>query len=179
MSRAFLIETTSAKELEEVFDRLSARGLKKEDYQVYLPFPSHRLLEKLRPDVEGLSPGIISAIGGLLGFLTAASFQVYPNVYGYPLRVGGHAHFSWHAFLIICIEMTILFGSLALLFYLIYHLFRRRKEASVVMEGCPSQMYGLKLLKVRASYQEELERLKTRFRVLPWPGAEEEKKEKI
>lgn len=160
MSKPILIETKTAEELEDIYDRLKSLGLKKEDYEAYLPYPSHSLLEKIGQDIAPLPSGVVSAVGSFFGFFLGMALQTYPNVYGYPLRVGGHPHFSWYDFLVISIELAILFGALFLLAHLIYHLYQRGKMESAILEECPSQIFALRIKSVRASFEEELEKIK-------------------
>jgi Protein of unknown function (DUF3341) len=76
----------------------------------YTPFP-----------VEGLSDVIgfrktavplIVLIGALLGTSSAFLLQYWINVIAYPENIGGRQLNSWPAFMVVCFELTILFGGI-------------------------------------------------------------------
>ena len=85
----------------------------------YSPFPEHSFVEE--DDRFARTPTLLIAfIFGAIGFATAAAIQIYPNVFSYPLRVGGLPKLALPSFFIVCYEFFILFAT----FGLILNLFR-------------------------------------------------------
>ena len=80
----------------------------------YAPFPVEGLSEAL-----GLKRNLVPAItllGGLAGGLSGFFFQVWANVSGYPMNIGGRPLNSWPAFIPVTFELTILGAALSAVF---------------------------------------------------------------
>jgi hypothetical protein len=80
----------------------------------FTPFPVEGLAEAI--GFERTRVPVITFIGGLIGCLGGFYLQVYPNVFGYPLNIGGRPYYSWPAFIPITFELTILCAALATVF---------------------------------------------------------------
>ncbi len=92
--------------------RASQEGYRRLD--AFTPFP-----------VEGLADAIgftrtrvplLVLIGGLIGCFGGFFLQVYPNVFGYPLNIGGKPYYSWPMFIPITFELTVLGAALSAVF---------------------------------------------------------------
>lgn len=79
--------------------------------EAYSPFPVEGLAESI--GFEHNRVALVCLIGGLLGLATAYSLQYWINVDAYPLNIGGRPFHSWPSFIIVCFELTVLFGGLA------------------------------------------------------------------
>src|SRR3954468_16126242 len=86
-----------------------AAGYRKMD--AYSPQPVHGLAEAI--GFENNRVALVCLVGGLLGLATAYVLQAWINLSAYPLNIGGPPLHSWPAFIIVCFELTILFGGLA------------------------------------------------------------------
>ncbi len=100
-------------------DRLveAARGAYAAGYRrldAYSPFPVEGLADAI--GFRATKVPLIVLIGGLIGCFGGFFLQVYPNVFGYPLDIGGKPYYSWPAFIPITFEMTILFAALSAVF---------------------------------------------------------------
>jgi hypothetical protein len=80
-------------------------------YDVYAPFPVHGLDQAMGLRRSRLA--FVSLAAGVLGLLTALSFQFYANVFDWSLNVGGKPDNSTLAFVPITFEITILAAGLA------------------------------------------------------------------
>ncbi len=82
--------------------------------EVYSPLPIEGLEEEQhRP--KSRIPWLVLG-GALAGAFTGFALQAYPNVWGFPLDVGGRPDFSWPSFVPITFECAVLFGSCAAFF---------------------------------------------------------------
>jgi hypothetical protein len=86
-----------------------AEGYRKMD--AYSPQPVHGLAEAI--GFEKNQVALVCLVGGLLGLATAFALQYWINVIAYPLNIGGRPFNSWPSFVIVCFELTILFGGLS------------------------------------------------------------------
>lgn len=80
----------------------------------FTPFPVEGLADAL--GFHSTSVPLLVFIGGLIGCFGGFYLQVYPNVFGYPLNIGGRPYFSWPSFIPITFELTVLCGALAAVF---------------------------------------------------------------
>ena len=95
----------------------AARKAHQEGYRkmdAYSPFPVEGLSEAVGFHNDNVA--LICLVGGILGLATAYAMQYWINVIAYPVNVGGRPLHSWPAFIVVCFEMTILFGGLAAAF---------------------------------------------------------------
>lgn len=93
---------------------LAAKKVYAEGYRridAYSPQPVHGLAEAI--GFEKNRVAFVCLVGGLLGLLTAYALQVWINLVAYPLNIGGRPLYSWPSFVIVCFELTILFGGLS------------------------------------------------------------------
>jgi hypothetical protein len=84
-------------------------GYRKMD--AYSPFPVEGLSEAIGFHKDSVA--LICLVGGLLGLATAYVMQYWISAISYPVNVGGRPLHSWPAFIVVCFEMTVLFGGLA------------------------------------------------------------------
>ena len=77
----------------------------------FTPFPVEGLADAI--GFHGTRVPLVTLIGGLIGCFGGFCLQVYPNVFGYPLNIGGRPYYSWPSFIPITFELTILCGALA------------------------------------------------------------------
>jgi len=77
----------------------------------FTPFPVEGLAEAI--GFRSTRVPLIVLIGGLIGCLGGFFLQVYPNVFGYPLNIGGKPYYSWPSFIPITFELTILCAALS------------------------------------------------------------------
>ena len=104
-----MAEFDSPEELVKSTRSASEAGYRQLD--AYAPFP-----------VEGLADAVgfrktrlplITLIGGFIGCFGGFLLQVYPNVFGYPLNIGGRPYYSWPMFIPITFELTILCAAVS------------------------------------------------------------------
>lgn len=99
----------------EACERLKLQGMK---FKAYSPLPEDDVLNLL--DTSSAKVSKIAFVCGCVGLLTGFLLQFYPNVFGYPMNIGGKPTNSWPAFLLITFEVTILFTGFGILGSFIY-----------------------------------------------------------
>jgi len=77
----------------------------------YSPQPVHGLAEAIGFKKNRVA--LVCLVGGLLGLATGLGLQEWINLSAYPLNIGGRPFNSWPSFIIVCFELTILFGGLS------------------------------------------------------------------
>ena len=77
----------------------------------YSPQPVHGLAEAIGFKKNRVA--LVCLVGGLLGLATGLGLQEWINLTAYPLNIGGRPLNSWPSFIIVCFELTILFGGLS------------------------------------------------------------------
>ncbi len=95
----------------------AARRAREEGYRkmdAYSPFPVEGLSEAVGFHKDNVA--LVCLVGGILGLAMAYVLQYWINVIAYPLNIGGRPLHSWPAFIVVCFEMTVLFGGLAAAF---------------------------------------------------------------
>lgn len=89
--------------------RAFAEGYRNMD--AYSPQPVHGLSEAIGFKKNRVA--LVCLAGGLLGLATGLGLQMWINLSAYPLNIGGRPLNSWPSFIIVCFELTILFGGLS------------------------------------------------------------------
>jgi mono/diheme cytochrome c family protein len=97
----------SASALLEAIPRLRARTSGR--VEAYTPYPVHGIEAALGLRRSPLAGMVM--VAGILGAVTALSFQWWMSAVDYPIIVGGKALFSWQAFVPIMFEVTVLFAT--------------------------------------------------------------------
>jgi mono/diheme cytochrome c family protein len=97
----------SAQELIEAIPRVRARQVGR--VEAYTPYPVHGIDAALGLRRSPLGGMVL--VAGLLGTVTALSFQWWMNAVDYPIPIGGKAVFSWQAFVPVMFEVTVLFAT--------------------------------------------------------------------
>jgi Protein of unknown function (DUF3341) len=95
----------SSKALETALVALRSAGV--DDVVTYTPTP-------VRAATDVSPAGLAGAVAGLVGAAGAFAMQVYANVWGYPLDIGGRPKFSWPSFVPIALEVGILLAVLGI-----------------------------------------------------------------
>lgn len=100
-------EFSSHIDFEEAFRRLEKHepGL-----EVYSFLPEDELIERLNLKQKYIP--VLAVTGAILGVLAALAIQSWPNLFTYPMNIGGKPLFSWPAFLIVMFELGILASAL-------------------------------------------------------------------
>lgn len=95
----------SAVMLERARSALHGAGIR--SLETYTPTPAS-------DQDHASAPGVTGAVAGLIGFAGAFALQVYANLWGYPLDIGGRPKFSWPSFTPIALEVGILLAALGI-----------------------------------------------------------------
>lgn len=93
----------SARALNAALGALHDAGVR--EVATYTPTPVHA-------PTDASPAGVAGAVAGLVGAAGAFAMQVYANIWGYPLDIGGRPTFSWPSFAPIALEVGILFAVL-------------------------------------------------------------------
>ena len=80
----------------------------------YTPYPVEEAAEAIGFHTNRVP--LLTLIGGLMGLAAMFSLETWVSVIAYPLNIGGRPLYSWPAFIVVCFEMTVLFGGLAAAF---------------------------------------------------------------
>ena len=113
-----MAEFASAEQLVEAARRTRAAGYCRLD--AYAPFPIEEL-----PDALDLPPSPIPGFmlgGGLMGTATGLGMQYFANLHSYPMNIGGRPLNAWPGFVLVTVELTILFAVLTGLLTLFFKL---------------------------------------------------------
>ena len=107
-----LAEFDTTEQLLEAAQKAHDAGYSRLD--AFTPFPVEGLAEALGFHSSAVPLTVL--IGGLIGCCGGFFLQCYPNVWGYPLNIGGRPYYSWPAFIPITFELTILCAALSAVF---------------------------------------------------------------
>lgn len=118
MSGGVLAPFDSAQAIVQAARALHTQGYRELD--AFVPRPVEALEELIAPERSSL-PRIV-LLGGVFGALVGIGIQWFCNAWDYPLNVGGRPPFSLPAFIPIAFESTVLFGSLAAFFGVLYRM---------------------------------------------------------
>src|SRR5712664_248099 len=112
-------EFDSPKQLMDAAKKVREAGYKHID--AFVPFPVEGLSHALGLGRKHDLVPLLTLAGGLGGGLTGFFFQLWVNMYAYPLNIAGRPLNSWPAFIPVTFELTVLgastfavFGMLAL-----------------------------------------------------------------
>jgi hypothetical protein len=108
LTYGLLAEFDNAEQLLVAAERTFEAGFRNID--AYTPFPVEGLADAI--GFRKTAVPLIVLIGALLGTSSAFLLQWWINVIAYPINVGGRQLNSWPAFMIVCFELTILFGGI-------------------------------------------------------------------
>src|SRR6267378_6459807 len=109
-AREFLIAMfDDERQLVDAVRAVRSRGVRV--YDVYTPYPVHRLNETLGLRRSRLP--IVTLVGGVLGLIATLAFEFYAAVFDWRLNVGGKPDNSTLAFIPIAFEITVLGAGLA------------------------------------------------------------------
>lgn len=103
-----MAEFDTPEQLTVAAERAYEAGFRNMD--AYTPFPVEGLADAI--GFRKTSVPLIVLIGALLGTSSAYLLQYWINVIAYPENIGGRQLNSWPAFMIVCFELTILFGGI-------------------------------------------------------------------
>lgn len=103
-------ETTD--DLLNAAQRAHAAGYRRMD--AFTPFPVEGLAEAI--GYHKTHVPLICLVGGLIGCMGGFFLQYWPNVFGYPLNIGGKPYNSWPSFIPITFELAVLCAGLATVF---------------------------------------------------------------
>ncbi|HEY4843690.1 MAG TPA: DUF3341 domain-containing protein [Terriglobales bacterium] len=104
-----MAEFDSAQELLAAAHKTHEAGYKKMD--AYSPFPIEGLAEAIGFHKNRVA--LVVLICGLIGLISAYSFQYWVAVITFPVNIGGRPYHSWPSFIIVTFELTILFGGVS------------------------------------------------------------------
>ncbi len=79
------------------------------ELDAFTPFPVYELSGIL--DLRDHRVLWLGLIGGIFGFVLALGMQLFTN-FDYPINVGGRPLYALSAFMVVCFELTVLFGAL-------------------------------------------------------------------
>jgi Protein of unknown function (DUF3341) len=111
LTYGLMAEFDTAEQLLAAAERAYDAGFRNMD--AYSPFPVEGLADAI--GFRKTAVPLIVLVGALLGTSSAFLLQYWINVIAYPINVGGRQLNSWPAFMIVCFELTILFGGLTAL----------------------------------------------------------------
>jgi hypothetical protein len=97
----------------DFFEACQKAQLQKVRFKAYSPLPEDDVLNLL--DTSSSKLAKIAFACGCIGLATGFLLQYYPNVFGYPMNIGGKPTNSWPAFMLITFEVTILFTGFGIL----------------------------------------------------------------
>ncbi len=104
-----LAEFDNTEELLQAARQTYRAGYRRID--AFSPFPVEGLADAI--GFHSTRVPLMVLIGGVIGCLGGFFLQVYPNVFGYPLNIGGKPYYSWPSFIPITFELTILCAALS------------------------------------------------------------------
>jgi hypothetical protein len=107
-----MAEFENPEELLSAARRAREAGYRQMD--AFSPFPIEGLADAV--GFRSTRVPLLCLIGGLIGCLGGFFLQYWPNVFGYPLDIGGKPYNSWPNFIPITFELTILCAGLATVF---------------------------------------------------------------
>lgn len=108
LTYGLMAEFDTPEQLLVAAERAYAEGFRNMD--AYTPFPVEGLADAI--GFRKTAVPLVVLIGGLLGTSSAYLLQWWINVIAYPINIGGRQLNSWPAFMIVCFELTILFGGI-------------------------------------------------------------------
>jgi Protein of unknown function (DUF3341) len=108
LTYGLMAEFDTPEQLLAAAERAYAEGFRNMD--AYTPFPVEGLADAI--GFRKTAVPLIVLIGALLGTSSAYLLQWWINVIAYPINIGGRQLNSWPAFMVVCFELTILFGGI-------------------------------------------------------------------
>lgn len=113
-------------------EKLNEKGI--DIFDIYTPFPVHGLDDLLK--IKRTRLPIVTFIAGVLGLITALSFQYFVSAVDWPINVGGKPFNSMPAFIPVAFEITVLFGAFitVLAFFIRSSLFPKIDKGIVMNE---------------------------------------------
>ena len=107
-----MAEFENPEDLLAAAQRAHAAGYRRMD--AFSPFPVEGLADAV--GFHSTRVPLTCLVGGLIGCLGGFFLQYWPNVFGYPLDIGGKPYNSWPNLIPITFEVTILCAGLATVF---------------------------------------------------------------